>query len=179
MKFHLLLLFCSLNLIAQESDKTHNTNFVEAFYDKETKLPLYIYESINGNIVDTLTNVKAKNSWYKIAIVDSEYGWFKIKNVHRGPNVFKNYGYKNYWVKTSNFFISVDVLDENHRVYLYDEATYGSNRIHKIDNSKPVHIIETSGLWAMVTLKVGKKTVKGWLSFKDQCGISLDNLSEK
>ena len=169
MKFLLLLFLCSLNLFAQEGDKIHYENLVEAYYDNNTKRPLYIYDSVNGTIVDTLKPIEAKNSWYKIAIIDSEYGWFKIKNIQRLPNLHTNYGYENHWVKTSDFLISVDSFNENHRVYLYDEPTDKSNKIHKIDSWQSVHIIETSDLWTMVSFKVGKKRVNGWLNFKDQC----------
>ncbi|WCO03229.1 hypothetical protein [Psychroserpens ponticola] len=165
----LLLLLFSINLFAQESDTIHYKNLVEAYYDKETKKPLYIYDNIKGIIVDTLKNIDTKNSWYKIAILDSEYGWFKIKNIQRLPNAYKNYGYENYWVKTSDFLISVDHIDKKHRAYLYDEPTNESNKIHKIDSFKTVHVTETIDLWAMVSFKVGKKTIRGWLSFKDQC----------
>lgn len=165
----ILLLFCSLNLFAQKSDKLHYTNLVEAYYDKNTTHPIYIYDSINGTIVDTLKHIETKNCWYKIAIIDSEYGWFKIKNIQRLPNAYKNYGYENHWVKTSDFLVSVDLFSESHRVYLYDEPSIESNKIHKIDSSKSVHIIETNDLWALVSFKVGKKRVEGWLNFKDQC----------
>ena len=172
MKCIVFLLFFSLNLFAQEGHKIHYSNLVEAYYDKETKQPLYIYDTINGNIVDTLQNIEAENSWYKIAIIDNKYGWFKIKNVQRLPNAYKNYGYENLWVKTSNFLISVYVFEENHIVYLYDGPTNESNKIHKIEGIQPVHVLETNDLWAMVSFMIGEKTVKGWLNYKDQCACS-------
>ena len=169
MKILLLLCLWSLNLFAQESDEIHFAQLVEAYYDQETKEPLYIYDSMNGTIVDTLTNTETENSWYKIAIIKSEYGWFKIKNIQRLPSSYKNYGYKNHWVKTSDFLISVAGFDVNQSIYLYEEPTIESNKIHKLESSKSVHILETSDLWAMVSFVVGKKTVHGWLSFKYQC----------
>lgn len=169
MKVVLLFLLFGINLFAQENDKFHYLEFVESYYKKDFKQPIYIYDDVNGKIVDTLYNNEAKSSWYKIAIIESEYGWFKIKNIQRLPNMYKNYGYENYWVKTSGFLISVDIHSENHRVYLYDEPTKKSNRIHKIDSFQKVNIIETNDLWAKVNFVVGKKTVTGWLSFKDQC----------
>lgn len=169
MKVLLLLCLWSLNLFAQENDEIHYAILVEAYYDKETKKPLYIYDSINGSIVDTLINIEADNSWYKIAILNSEYGWFKIKNIQRVPNSYRNYGYENYWVKTSDFLITVASFDENHNIYLYEEPNIASNKIHKIDSAKSIHILETSDLWAMVSFVVGKKTVHGWLNYKYHC----------
>lgn len=169
MKILLLLFFCTANLFAQKSDEIHYDQLVEAFYDQETKKPLYVYDSINGTIVDTLMNSDSENSWYKIAILSSDYGWFKIKNIQRLPNSYKNYGYENHWVKTSDFLITVASFDENHSIYIYEEPTIKSNKIHKIDSAKSIHIIETSDLWAMVSFVVGKKTVNGWLSYKYHC----------
>ncbi|GFZ85179.1 hypothetical protein GCM10011531_15290 [Aquaticitalea lipolytica] len=169
MRTILVLLLSSLNLIAQDNDKIHYLDFVESYYSKETETPILIYDAINGKVVDSLYNVPSKYSWYKIAIIESEYGWFKIKNIQRLPDSYKNYNYENYWVKTSNFLISVDIFGENHIVYLYDEPTKKSNRIHKIDNFQQVNVIETKDLWSMVSFMVGKKKVTGWLSFKDQC----------
>ncbi|MEH6537807.1 MAG: hypothetical protein V7719_15505 [Psychroserpens sp.] len=169
MKGIIFLLFCSLNLFGQDIDKLHNLDFVESYYDSETDKPLYIYDRVNGEIVGTLKNSDAISSWYKIAIIESEYGWFKIKNIQRLPNAYKNYDYENHWVKASEFLINVDTYDENHRVYLYDEPTKTSNKIHKIDNFQQVNVIETNDLWAKISFMVGKKKVIGWLSFKDQC----------
>lgn len=163
------LLLCSANLFAQDSNKLHYLDFVESYYDRETKKPLYIYDNINGKIVDTLVSTESKNSWYKIAILESDYGWFKIKNIQRIPDVYKNYGYENYWVKASNFLITINSYNENRRVYLYDEPTKASNKIHKTDSFQLVNIIETSELWAKVSFVVGKKTVTGWLNYQDQC----------
>jgi len=165
----LFLLLCAFNTFAQDKEKLHYLDYVESYYSKDTKKPLYIYDGINGKVVDTLINIEAKNSWYKIAIIDSEYGWFQIKNIQRLPNAYKNYDYKNHWVRTSGFLISVDNYGDNQRVYLYDEASETANKIHKIDNFQRVNVIETRDLWAKVSFMVGKKTVTGWLSFKDQC----------
>ncbi len=77
----ILIFLYSCNLFAQDIDKTHNADLVEAYYDTESENPLYIYDGVNGNIVDTLKTIEAGDSWYKIAIINSEYGWFKIKDI--------------------------------------------------------------------------------------------------
>ncbi|MDG5491628.1 hypothetical protein [Psychroserpens sp. SPM9] len=171
MKRSLLFLFafCSLNLFAQEDDQLHYLDLVESYYDKQTKQPLFIYDRMNGKIIDTLHNIDDKHAWYKIAILDSDYGWFKIKNIQRLPGSYKNYDHENHWVRSTNFLISVDVYGENHRAYLYDEPRKSSNKIHKIDSFKRVNVLETNDLWAKVSFVVAKKEVIGWLSFKDQC----------
>lgn len=162
----------SLSLSAQKKgDKLHYENHVEAYYNKDSNLPIYIYESINGKIIDTLSNIDNKYSWYKIAILSSEYGWFKIKNIQRLPDDYKNFGYENHWVKTTGFLISVDKFGPSHRVYLYDAPSMASNRIHTIDDFHAVNVIETNDLWALVNLKAGKKIVSGWLNFKNQCAF--------
>ncbi|WP_323788943.1 SH3 domain-containing protein [Psychroserpens sp.] len=154
---------------AQDKTEIHYKDLVESYYDKRSKTPLFIYDSFNGKIIDTLYNVEDKKSWYKIAITDSEYGWFKIKNIQRLPNAYINYGYENRWVKTTNFLITVDDFDESHNIYLYDQPTIESNKIHKVDSNQTAKIIETSGLWVKIRFKVDKKFVEGWLSFKNQC----------
>lgn len=169
MKPIVFLLLFSLNLWAQDSSRFQYRDVVEAYYDNQNTMPLHIYDSVNGKIVDTLVPINTENTWYKIAIIESDYGWFKIKNISKLPNDPKNYGYDNHWVKASGFLITVDNYDENHRVYLYDEPFKTANKIHKVDNFQLVNVIETSDLWAKVNFMVGKKNIMGWLPFKDQC----------
>lgn len=171
----LLLILCfSPALFAQLQKQSSNINFdqhVEAYYDNTIDRPVYIYDQINGKIIDTLKNTNNKNSWYKIAIAESEYGWFKIKNIQRLPDQYKNFGYENHWVKASNFMISIDVFSPISNVYIYDQASEKSNRIHRIDSFQVAEITETNDLWALIHFKVGKKTVSGWLGFKHQCAL--------
>jgi len=163
-------LICSFTLHAQQAnDKIHYPNLVEAYYNKDTHHPIYIYDSVNGKIIETLRNIDNTSSWYKIAIIDHEYGWFKIKNIQRLPNEYANYKYENYWVKASDFLVNIHIYDETHRVYLYDEPSEISNRIHKIDSYQVAEITEISDLWALVNFEVGKKVVSGWIKFKNQC----------
>lgn len=169
MRVFVLFLFISCNLFAQDNTKFHYGNLVEAYYAKESTKPLYIYDSVNGKIVDTLKNIENTNAWYKIAILDSEYGWFKIKNIQRLPESHIDFGYENHWVRTTDFLTTVDNYDDNHIVYLYDQPSKKSNRIHKLDHFQIVSVIETNALWSNVTFMVGKKRVNGWLHFKDQC----------
>jgi len=173
LKFYLLLLFCSLNLLAQDSKQVSSVDLVEAYYDSKATEPLYIYDSINGQIVDTLKTNVMVDSWYKIAIVSSEYGWFKIKNIQQLPSTKPNYIYENYWVRNSNFLISAKNSKEAISIYLYDQPDLESNKIHKLDRFQIMHIIETNDLWAMVRFKIGKKIINGWLNFKNQCANPL------
>jgi hypothetical protein len=169
MRIFVLFLLISCNLIAQDKTKSHHDGLVEAYYDKESTNPLYIYDSVNGKVIDTLKNIEDEYAWYKIVILESEYGWFKIKNIQRLPNSHLDFGYENHWVKITDFLVTIDNYDDNHIVYLYDQPSTKSNRIHKLDNYQIVNVIETSDLWANVTFMVGKKRVNGWLSYKDQC----------
>ncbi|WP_299336553.1 hypothetical protein [uncultured Psychroserpens sp.] len=169
MKVVFVFLISCFSLLAQDQVQFHYTNLVESYYDKTNAKPIFIYNAKNGKIVDTLSNVEDKNSWYKIAILDSEYGWFKIKNIQRLPSSFKDFDYEDHWVKTQGFLIAVDNYDVNHHVYLYDEPTKYSNKIHKVDNFQLVAVAETTDLWAKVSFMVGKEKVEGWLSFEDQC----------
>lgn len=169
MKVVFVFLISCLNIFAQDNVKFHYRDFVESYYDKSNRKPIYIYNSKNGDIIDTLSNVDDKNSWYKIAIIDSEYGWFKIKNIQRLPSSYQDFGYENHWIKNQGFLITVDNYDTNHHVYLYDEPTQWSNKIHKVDNFQLVTLIETTDLWAKVSFMVGKEKVEGWLNFEDQC----------
>lgn len=166
------LWLCCLTLSAQQkSEQIHNDNLIEAYYSKTVNRPIYIYKSINGPIVDTLRNVDSKYSWYKIAIIDSEYLWFKIKNIQRLPDQYKNFNYENHWVKASNFLVSICTNDPTRSIYLYDEPTESSNKIHKIDSFQVAEIIETSNLWALIRFTIGNKSVSGWLSFKNQYAL--------
>ncbi|WP_047546257.1 hypothetical protein [Psychroserpens sp. Hel_I_66] len=169
MKFVLLFFLLSLNLTAQDENKIHYRDLVEAYYDNDSKRPLNIYDSINGQVVNTFNVLEGKTNYYKIAILESEYGWFKIKNIQRLPSDAKDYGYENFWVQSKDFIIHIDNYDEDHRVYLYDLPTKKSNRIHKLDNFQITSVIETSDLWAKVKCKIGNKKIEGWLDFKDQC----------
>ncbi|WP_040281828.1 hypothetical protein [Psychroserpens damuponensis] len=169
MRRFIFIFFISYNLAAQENTKHHYLDFVEAYHHKESKVPLYVYDQINGNIVDTLQPIENALDYYKIAIISSEYGWFKIKNIQKLPNTLKDYGYENHWVTSKNFIIHVDNYDENHQVYLYDLPSKKANKIHKVNNYQITSVIEISDLWAKVQFQVGKKTIEGWLYFKDQC----------
>ena len=154
--------------MAQDALKMHFNTVVEAFYYKESSRPLFIYDTVDGNILDTLYNNTADHSWYKIAIIESEYGWFKIQNICRLPNAYINYNYDNHWIKSAGFFIQARSTDKNHSIYLYEEASKMSNRIHKVDNCQVASIIETTDLWAKIIFTVDDKRVEGWLSFEDQ-----------
>jgi len=169
LKFYLLLFLCSFALYAQKGEQSHYANLVEAYYDNQTKKPLYIYDSINGSVVDTLGAIEFDNSWYKISIIDSEYGWFQIKNIEKSTNESENLGYNNQWVKQDNFLISARSSFETKSIYLYDEPSNTSNKIHKVDDLQIMNIVETRDLWALVSFQVGKKNISGWLKFENQC----------
>ncbi|MEM5564798.1 hypothetical protein WNY78_06765 [Psychroserpens sp. AS72] len=169
MRFFIVFILISFNLAAQESSKYHYSDFVEAYYDKASEKPIYIYDRVNGNIIDTISIIKNENAYYKIAISDSEFGWFKLKNIQRLPEERQDYGHENRWVKSKNFIIHVDNYDENHQIYLYDLPSKKSNRIHKLEDFQITSVVEISDLWAKVKFKVGKKAIEGWLDFKDQC----------
>ena len=169
MRLSIILLLIGCLGFSQNQEQIHYRDLVETYYNKESTKPLYVYDAVNGNVIDTLNNIEAKNAYYKIAVVDSEYGWFKIKNIQRLPESYKNYGYEDHWVRASNFLIHVDNYNEDSRVYLYDLPSKKSNRIHKLDNYQKAHIIEISDRWAKVTFRVGKKEIEGWLDYKDQC----------
>lgn len=155
----------------QSQDTMHYADLVEAYYNKAVDQPIFIYDAINGTIIDTLKRVDSKYSWYKIAIKESEYGWFKIKNIQRLPDLYQNFQYENYWVKNIDFLISVDNFGPSHRVYLYDEPSNNANKIHKIDSFQRVNVTEISDQWALVNFKIGKKYVSGWLRHEDQCAL--------
>ena len=171
MKFVILLLLSSLSLFAQEKDKMIFLDFVESYYNKESKKPILIYDKINGQVVDSLYNLDDKYAWYKLAILDSESGWLKIKNIQRLPSSYKNYDYEGLWVKSNDFLINVEIYNEGQVVYLYELPTKDSNRIHKLDSHQIVNVQEIDGLWAKVNFVIDKKKVEGWLSFKNQCGL--------
>jgi hypothetical protein len=134
---------------------------VEAYHDKESKNTLYIYDSLNGNIIDTLDTIDSKNAYYKIALLKSEYGWFKLKNSQRLPYDRKSFDFENYWVKSKDFIIYVVNYDNNHQIYLCNSPSKKANRIHKLNNFKITSIPETSAFWTKVSFKVGTKTVEG------------------
>lgn len=162
MKTIFVFLLCSLSAFSQ--------SYVECYYSKEANNPILIFDQINGKVVDTLYNVDDKSSWYTLAIAESEYGWFKIRDLRRLPSSSKTYSYENYWVKNINFLVNVDNYDETHHVYLYDLPSTNANKIHKLDDFQKVSVTEVSGNWSKVKFKVGKKEIEGWLSYRDQCG---------
>ncbi|WP_460218911.1 SH3 domain-containing protein [Psychroserpens sp. MEBiC05023] len=169
MKAILFLFLSSLSLFAQDKTKFHYLEVVESYYDNTTDRPIYIYDSTDGNIVDTLYNVDDKYAWYKIAISESDYGWFKIKNIQRLPSSYKDFDYEDYWVRTSGFLININSYDDSHYVYIYDLPSTEANKIHKLDRFQRVYVTEIDGKWSKVKFKVGNKVVEGWLGFKDQC----------
>ncbi|WP_298901838.1 SH3 domain-containing protein [uncultured Psychroserpens sp.] len=171
MKTVLISILCCFSLLLTGESYAERSNYVECYYNKDVKKPLLIYDDINGKVVDSLYNINDKNAWYKLTILNSDYGWFKIKNISRLPSSKKQYNYENYWVKNVNFLIDVDNYDETHQVYIYDLPSLNSNKIHRLDNFQKVNVIEVDGLWAKVKFGVGKKQVTGWLGYKDQCGL--------
>ena len=158
-------------LFTKDEVQFKQPKYVECYYNKDVKNPILIYDNINGSVVDTLYNISDKNSWYKLTVLSSEYGWFKIKDLSRLPSSSKHYNYENYWVRNTDFLVDVDNYDDRHQVYIYDLPTLDSNKIHRLDNFQKVNIIEVDGLWAKVKFKVGKKQIQGWLGYKDQCGL--------
>lgn len=168
----IFFLFFSISINAQEKgDVLIYDNFVESYYNKKNEQPILVYNKINGRVVDTLYNIDDKYAWYKLAISDSDSGWLKIKNIQRLPSEYKNYGYENHWVKSSDFLINVDVYNPNKPVYLFELPSIKSNRIHKIDEHQSVNVTEIDGLWAKVKFTIDNKIIEGWLSFKNQCGL--------
>ncbi len=165
MRFFFVIACCSFFCFAQ--NKEHDVNAVKCFYENKAK-PIFIFNKKNGSIVDTLQNAKEENTWYKLTITESDYGWFKINTIERIPNKNKEHHYKNFWVRNSDFNLYVKNEDEDH-AYIYDLPTTSSNRIHKLDNGQKVQVTEISELWAKIVLIIGEKKVAGWLPYKDQC----------
>ncbi|WP_298896339.1 hypothetical protein [uncultured Psychroserpens sp.] len=171
MKTIIISLLCCLSFLIHGDNNLLSNSYVECYYDKEVKRPILVYDSINGKIVDSLYNIDDKYAWYKLTILESEYGWFKIKKISRLPSSHIDYNYENYWVKNIGFLINADNYSDKHHVYLYDLPSVTSNKIHRLDNFQKVNVIEVDDLWAKVKFTVGKKQIEGWLGYNDQCGL--------
>lgn len=166
MRSMVIWLCCCFICIAQE--KIHQDDVVECYFELASQQSIIIYESVNGKIVDSLLNSSIENNWYKLAVVESDYGWFKIRDIQKLPNHKINHVFDNYWVKSNNFQMRIKDYNLTKHVYIYDLPTKASNRIHKLDANQEVLLTEVSGLWAKINFTVGKKEIEGWLPFKDQ-----------
>nr|WP_321234870.1 hypothetical protein [uncultured Psychroserpens sp.] len=165
MKIIVAFLLCSFNVFAQDTYDLSREVHVNCYYNNDVKTPILIYDNINGKVVDTLYNSEDKNAWYKLTILESDYGWFKIKRLSTPTEQFN---YENYWVKSQHFLVSVDSSSDNKNIYLYDLPSTKANKIHKLDDFQKVSVTEVDGNWSKVKFKVGKKEIEGWLGFEYQ-----------
>jgi hypothetical protein len=159
-------------LFGQEHQDVLQGAYTQCYYSKEAKSPILIYDAMNGTIVDTLHHID-DNTWYKLTILESEYGWFKIKELRTWPTAETSNSYENYWIKNHNFLVSVDHSKDTKYVYLYDLPSKKANKIHKLDEFQKVSVTEVDGQWSKVRFKVGQKEIEGWMGLKYQIANPL------
>jgi len=169
MKLIVLCVIFSLSGYAQNAKSSQfYSDYVECYYNTSITQPLYIYDSVNGRIIDSIYNSKNNHSWLKLAITESDFGWLKIKNLQRFPEAQEIRNYENYWVKNADILLTVDNDDQDHTVYLYEYASLASNKLHKVEDFQTFNLIEITDLWAKVYVMVENKQVRGWLPYSDQ-----------
>ncbi|WP_296384049.1 hypothetical protein [Winogradskyella sp.] len=158
MKTVLVFLICGLSLCIIDKQNLNKTKHVECYYKSEINSPILIHDAVDGKIIDSLTLKSAMKESNRFEILESEYGWFKLK-----PYSVEQRNFDNFWVKSNGFFFKAKSIKEDVWMYLYDLPTKQSNRIHRLDNHQEVEVTEVSTLWVKVKFKIGNKRVEGWL----------------
>ena len=153
--------------------KAGDTCFVFAVYDKP-----------NGKVIFNLPS--DEESGWGFAIEEIRDGFFKTTNTWSQEfvqetggiwaNIWKNDWmpeYKYVWVKKG----TVGTNTRNHNkqtVYLYRKPDTNSKVVGQFNNVQTVVIWDACQNWAYVEAKdVDGKSIKGWLSPKDQCSSPI------
>ncbi|MGB3605536.1 hypothetical protein [Psychroserpens sp.] len=167
--------------MAQNNPENQSEVYTRCYYDHKVKSPLLVYDAVDGHVIDTLYNSARNDAWLRLTILESDYGWFKIKELTITPPSKSKEDYKDYWVKSENFIVFVDhKIDLNSLdvAYLYDLPSTQANRIHKLDQFQKVMVTEVTENWSRVKFEVDTNEIEGWLHLKHQISNPLTVLSK-
>ncbi|MBR9913784.1 MAG: hypothetical protein GYB32_02985 [Algicola sp.] len=166
----LLFLFLLLGsqAIAQSEHISNLSQNLVGYYDTASTTPLRVFNGINGHVVASLGPTTDKKNWLKITIVESKNDWFRIEQIESMPDGIQNNDVRNGWIPKSGVMLNIDSSDADKTIYIYDEASLNSNRIHKMDRCQPVYLLDINGTWAKIVFQVGRKKVEGWLNYQNQ-----------
>jgi len=186
-KVRYVLFLLAVSLISCKTikrDKHFYHNFVNAFYDENSKEPIIIYNKFNGKTIDTLDVLKIESAqcYYKFAFSKSKEGWLKIEKMRILPgcesyeshhNVYK---YHNHWIKSKNLIITTsDCTGKNCKINFYENPNKSSKILYTSTGYIKTHLIEINGNWAKVIYQKGDTKIIGWLPRNRQCTLPWTN----
>ena len=171
--FTILLFFtCTLTSIGQENSE-YIDEFANAYFDKKSKNPIIIYDTIDGVPIDTLYNSNEKQCWYQIIINDGQEGWLRIESIRKIPGCIPNEKeeeklgtYVGHWVKSENFIVDIQGY---HEVSLYKHSDIKSKIVFRTAEYTQCHVLDVNSNWIKVWFEVDGKKIIGWLKPEDYC----------
>ena len=174
-----IYLILSLILLSfkYSSPKFQIPEYVECYFDKENKLDLVLFDSINGSSFDTLQDLTEEMCWYKLAVSENYDDWFKIENVSVFPACMDHPvnkridGYQGKWIKTFNLCINIADMDlpVGQGIKFYSEPNLNSKIVFTSGKFQKTRLIEIQKNWAKVKFQSEGKDIIGWLQKGDQC----------
>lgn len=148
-------------------------DFVECYYPNELKSPLYIYDSYQGEIIDTLEN-QHNRQWYKLALRQSKPdNWFELEHLLSCPTepVREYLAYEGAWVCTAELTVRTGEMMNGYTFNLYSEPDENSAVSYVVTEYTQAKIMAVDGMWAKVKFDAAVGLQIGWMSRWNQCGV--------
>lgn len=145
------------------------SDFVECYYPNDLTTPLYIYDKIYGEIVDSLFNGN-EYQWYKLAIRHSAPDhWFCIEHLIQAPShpVTEFIKYEGSWVHSTDLRINSHELFSDDLTSFYSQPCDSSKIAFSHQGFFTMNLIEVDNRWAKVQVEENI----GWLPIANQCGV--------
>jgi hypothetical protein len=173
----LLILTATISL-SQENNKIFYDDYIECFFDNNSKQALLVYDSINGNLIKSLTidRRKQKYSWYKIALQETIDGWAKIENIMIAPIPTDSINnelrvLKDKWIKIENLKFNTTEVSISDSLFIpfYTEPDVNSELTCKSGIFLKLTLIETKGFWSKVSFELDGTNYSAWIAKEYYC----------
>jgi hypothetical protein len=154
--------------------------YVECFYPKSDSFPLFIYDTHQGNCIDTLLN-GAEYQWYKMALRSSKPDqWFELEHLIQMPGrpVKEFTNHEGHWVHFANLQLFVPDISGNLKVCFFENHDLNSSVVHQVNHYQKLILLEIWQDWAKVCFWENGKKIEVWLPKADQCAAPWTNCTQ-
>lgn len=123
-----------------------------------------IYDSINGNIIDSVSNNYELEEFNSISIYEQRNNWFKIKIQSIEDETMG-------WIKQEADIIGVYAANYTGELNLFSTNSKNSSIIHVFTSyfTEPMIIVGCSPDWVKIKLFKDEKLYEGWVMKSQTC----------
>ena len=123
-----------------------------------------LYDTVNGSIVDSISNDYQMEEYYEIQIIKQKNNWFKIN-----ARAIKNE--KSGWVKIEPGYFGVYAANYMDSLTIYQKPTKESNKVYTFSEyfTEPFNVLGFKNGWIHVSLEKNNRIYKGWVTRESTC----------